>query len=154
MLHMMTLNETIALCKTFKRKVGGKTYYAYAAEHATPGVCIDFEGNPYWGTTKSVEVVYCKVWGEPTIPPHVGAVVFSIEATNAERIKAHWESFLVNHNAFAPRTMARVHVNNGPGRCYSGKVVRTTKTRVEVSYKFKNGKRAANKWFKLNEVSW
>lgn len=151
---MMTLNEAMTLCKTFNRTVSGKTYYAYVSEIATPGVCFDFEGNPFWGTTKRIEVNYCKVWGSPTIPPHKGAVVFTIGADIPVRVQAHWNSFLANHNAFAPLVMARVRISNGPGRNYSGKVVRTTNTRVLVSYKFANGRQAANKWFKLSEVSW
>jgi len=150
----MTLNETIALCKTFKRKVAGKTYYAYAAEKATPGVCFDFEGNPFWGTTKTVEVVYCCGKGGCFVPAKPGEVIFSIVASSPERVLAHWESFLVNHKAFAPLTMQYVSISNGPGREYRGKVVRTTKTRALVSYKFGNGKQAANKWFKLSEISW
>lgn len=151
---MMNLNDTIALCKTLKRKVNGKTYYAYAAERATPGVCLDFEGNPFWGTTKQISVVYCRTSGPATVPPPGFSAIFEITADSPERIKAHWESFLVNHNAFAPMTMARVHISNGPGRSYTGKAVRTTKTRVLVSYNFANGRPAANKWFKLTDISW
>jgi hypothetical protein len=151
---MMTLNDTVALCKTFKRRVRGKTYYAYAAERATPGVCFDFQGEPYWGTTKKISVVYCQTSGPATIPPPGFSAIFEIGADSPERVQAHWESFLVNHGVLAPPTMSYVSFSNGPGREYRGKVVRTTKTRVLVSYKFGNGRQAANKWVKLNEISW
>jgi hypothetical protein len=150
----MTLNETIALCKTFNRKVKGVRYYAYASEVASPGVCFDFEGNPFWGTTKVVHVVYAKTTGTPTIPAKPKDIVFSIVANSPERVQAHWESFLVNHKAFAPITMQYVSISNGPNRDYRAKVVRTTKTRALVTYKFNNGKWAANKWVKLSEISW
>jgi hypothetical protein len=150
----MTLNETIALCKTLHRKVGGKTYYAYAAEKATPGVCFDFEGNPFWGTTKTIEVVYCCGKGGSFVPAKSGEAIFSIQASSPERVEAHWNSFLSNHNAVAPQTQSWVCISNGPGREYRGRVVRTTKTRVLVSYRFGNGRQAANKWFKLSEISW
>ncbi len=151
---MMNLNEAVALCKTMRRKVRGMTYYAYVEEKATMSLCFNFEGSPFWGTTKRIEVVYCRTQGEPIIPAMGGTAVFQIGADSPERVQAHWESFLKNEGAFAPRTMAPVTVSNGPGRVYRGKVVRTTGTRVLVSYKFKNGKQAANKWFKLSEVRW
>jgi hypothetical protein len=151
---MMNVNEAMTLCKTFNRKVGGWTYYAYVSEVATPGVCFDFEGNPFWGTTKRVEVVYCRSSGGSFVPARSGEAVFTIGADSAERVKAHWDSFLANHSAVAPLTMGSVTINNGPGRVYRGRCVRTTKTRVQVRYKFDNGRYAAPKWFKLSEVSW
>ena len=149
---MMNKNDTIALCEKLHRNVGGQKYIAYVDVRAEKQICFDYQNRPYWGVAETVYVTFTK--GSGMIPALYTDETFSILATAPERILAHWNTWLHNHNAMAPKTMAWVHIYNGPGRSYRGKVVRTTKTRALVSYKFKNGNYAANKWFKLSEISW
>jgi ribosomal protein L24 len=78
-----------------------------------------------------------------------------VEVSSWARIKAHWDGYCANNGAGPIGIGDRVVFPSGSSKDGTriGRVVKVTKTRVEVSYRFKHGGVARPKWVKREDIA-
>ena len=134
-----TYNEVAVLTKKLRRQAHGHAYSVMVYDQPCMKV---LEGK--WVLSSMTFVSFRRD----------GQSKHFIQAQSIKRVIAHWYGFLSVYGALAPKVGISINISTGPGRDYYAKVLKTTPNRVQVQWRFNNGKRSAPRWFNLSEVTW